>query len=122
NSTDVAKWFRVFYKGLENPLFFPFTESEVFEYPTTFRLDSFADDNNTRHLYSLMIRPGFLPVGIRTSNIIIKPGYETYQPVIAARQFGLGQAPPHFHIHYLVESRADLPDGLTSSRCYIKFD
>ena len=59
-----------------------------------------------------MIRPGFLPVGMSTSNRIIKPGYETYQPVIAAWQFGLGQVPPHFHIHHLVESRADLPDGL----------
>jgi len=57
-----------------------------------------------------------------TSNRIIKPGYETYQSVIAARQFGLGQVPPHFHIHHLVESRADLPDGLTSSRCYNMFD
>ncbi|KAK1695512.1 hypothetical protein QYE76_012209 [Lolium multiflorum] len=26
-----------------------------------------------------------------TSNRIIKPGYESYQPVVAARQFGLGQ-------------------------------
>ena len=69
-----------------------------------------------------MIRPGFLPVGISTSNRIIKPGYETYQPVVAARQFGLGQVPPHFHIHHLVESRADLPDGLTSSRCHNVFD
>ena len=69
-----------------------------------------------------MIQPGFLPVGMSTSNRIIKPGYETYQPVIAARQFGLGQVPPHFHIHHLVESRADLPDGLTSSRCYSMFD
>ena len=69
-----------------------------------------------------MIRPGFLPVGMSTSNRIIKPGYETYQPVITARQFGLGQVPPHFHIHHLVESRADLPDGLTSSRCYSMFD
>ena len=91
------------------PSFSPFTESEAFENPTAFRLDNFADDNNTRHLYSLMIRPGFLPVGISTSNRIIKPGYETCQPVIAARQFGLGQVPPHFHIHHLVESRADLP-------------
>ena len=57
-----------------------------------------------------------------TSNRIIKPGYKTYQPVIAARQFGLGQVPPHFHIHHLVESRADLPDDLTSSRCYSMFD
>jgi hypothetical protein len=69
-----------------------------------------------------MIRPGFLPVGMSTSNRIIKPGYESYRPVIAARQFGLGQVPPRFHIHHLVESRADLPDGLTSSRCYSMFD
>ena len=80
----------IFYKGLENPLYFPFTESEAFENPTAFRLDSFADDDSTRHLYSLMIRPGFLPVGISTSNRIIKPGYETYQLVVVARQFGLG--------------------------------
>ena len=122
NSTDAANWFRVFYKGLDNPLYFPFTESESFENPTAFRLDNFADDDSTRHLYSLMIRRGFLPVGISTSNRIIKPGYESYQPVIAARQFGLEQVPPHFHIHHLVESRADLPDGLTSSRCYNMFD
>ena len=55
NPTDAANWFRVFYKGLENPLHFPFTESEAFENPTAFRLDSFADDDHTRHLYSLMI-------------------------------------------------------------------
>ena len=122
NSADAANWFRIFYKGLDNLLYFPFTESESFEDPTVFRLDNFADDDSTRHLYSLMIRPGFLPVGISTSNRIIKPGYETYQPVIAARQFGLGQVPPHFHIHHLVESRAELPDGLTSSRCYSMFD
>ena len=73
-------------------------------------------------IYSLMIRPGFLPVGMSTSNRIIKPGYETYQPVIAARQFGLEQVPPHFHIYHLLESRADLPYGLTSSRCYNMFD
>ena len=64
----------------------------------------------------------YFPVGISTSNRIIKPGYESYQPAIAARQFGLGQVHPHFHIHHLVESRADLPAALTSSRCYNMFD
>ena len=101
-----ANWFRVFYKGLDNPLYFPFTESEAFENPTTFRLDSFADDDSTRHLYSLRIRPGFLPVGISTSNRIIKPGYETYQPVVAAWQFGLGQVPP------CRRDKIDIIDGL----------
>jgi hypothetical protein len=57
-----------------------------------------------------------------TSNRIIKPGYEFYQPVVAARQFGLGQVSPHFFLHHLTESRADLPDALISQRCYSFFD
>ncbi|KAK1605446.1 hypothetical protein QYE76_029119 [Lolium multiflorum] len=69
-----------------------------------------------------MIRPCFLPVGMSTSNRIIKPGYESYQPVVAARQFGLGQVSPHFFLHHLTESRAELPDVLTGQRCYSFFD
>ncbi|KAK1651693.1 hypothetical protein QYE76_069498 [Lolium multiflorum] len=69
-----------------------------------------------------MIRPCFLPVGMSTSNRIIKPGYESYQPVVVARQFGLGQVPPHFFLHHLTVSRAELPDILTGQRCYTFFD
>ncbi|KAK1617192.1 hypothetical protein QYE76_022709 [Lolium multiflorum] len=119
---EASKWFRVFFQGLDNPLFFPYTESEHFENPVLFRLDSFADDTSTRQLFSIMIRPCFLPVGMSNSNRIIKPGYESYQPAIVARQFGLGQVSPHFFLHFLTESRADLPDVLTGQRCYSFFD
>jgi hypothetical protein len=68
-----------------------------------------------------MIHPCFLPVGMSTSNRIIKPSFEFYQPVVVARQFGLGQVPPHFFLHHLTTSRADLPDNLTSQRCYSLF-
>jgi hypothetical protein len=84
NLKDTLGWFKVFYRGLDNPLFFPYTASDSFENPITFRLDSFADDDSTRHLYSIMIRPCFFPVSMSTSNRIIKPGYESYQPVVAA--------------------------------------
>jgi hypothetical protein len=119
---EAAEWFKIFFQGLDNPLFFPYTESENFENPVSFRLDSLADDANTRHLYSIMIRPCFLPVGMSTSNRIIKPGYEPYQPVVVARQLGLGQVPPHFFLHHLTASRAELPDILTGQRCYTFFD
>jgi hypothetical protein len=69
-----------------------------------------------------MIHPCFLPVGMSTSNRIIKPGYESYQPVVAARQLGLGQVPLHFFLHHLIESRVDLPDLVTSQKCYSMFD
>jgi hypothetical protein len=107
---------------LDNPLFFPYAASDSFENPITFRLDSFADDDSTQHLYSIMIRPCFLLVGMSTSNRIIKPGYESYQPVVAARQLGLRQVPPHFFLHHLIESRADLPDLVTIQICYSLFD
>ncbi|KAK1660948.1 hypothetical protein QYE76_049107 [Lolium multiflorum] len=118
---EAAAWFKIFFQGLSNPLFFPYTESN-FENPVSFRLDSFADDASTRHLFSIMIRPCFLPVGMSTSNRIIKPGYESYQPVVVARQLGLGQVPPHFFLHHLTASRAELPDILTGQRCYTFFD
>jgi hypothetical protein len=96
NPSQASNWFRIPYRGLNNPISLPYTDSEIFENPITFRLADFADDDSTRHLYSIMIRPCLLPVGMSTSNRIIKLGYESYQPVIAARQFGLGQVPPHF--------------------------
>jgi hypothetical protein len=93
NLKDASGWFRVFYRGLDNPLFFPYAASNSFNNPITFRLDSFANDDSTQHLYSIMICPCFLPVG-STSNRIIKPGYEYYEPVVAARQLGLGRSLP----------------------------
>jgi hypothetical protein len=38
-------------------------------------------------------------------------GYEFYQPVVAARQFSLGQVPPHFLLHRLTINRVNLPDA-----------
>jgi hypothetical protein len=84
NLKDALGWFTVFYRGLDNPLFFPYAAFDSFENPITFRLDSFADDDDTRHLYPIMICPCFLVVGMSTSNRIIKLGYEAYQPIIAA--------------------------------------
>jgi hypothetical protein len=69
-----------------------------------------------------MICPCFLLVGMSTSNRIIKLGYESYQSVIAAWQLGLGQVPPHFFLHHLTESRVDLPDLITSQKCYSLFN
>jgi hypothetical protein len=37
---------------------------------------------------------------------------------VAARQFGLGQVPSHFFLHHLTTSMTELPDYLTSQRCY----
>jgi hypothetical protein len=88
----------------------------------TFRLDNFANDDSTRDLYSIMICPCFLSVSMSTSNRIIKSGYESYQPIVAAQQFGLGQVPLDFFLHHLTESRADLPDLITSQKCYNMFD
>jgi hypothetical protein len=121
NPSNASNWFRIFYRSLNNPIFLPYTDSEIFENPITFRLADFADDDGTRHLYSIMIHPCLLPVGMSTSNGIIKLGYEFYQPVIAAQQFGLRQVPPHFFLHHLTTIRANLPNVITTQRCYNLF-
>jgi hypothetical protein len=41
---------------------------------------------------------------------------------VVGRQFGLGQVSPHLFLHHLTEIRADLPDVITSQRCYSFFD
>jgi hypothetical protein len=74
--------------------------------------------SSTRHLYSLTIHHGFVLVGMSTSNRIIKPGYESYQLVAVACQFGLVHVPPHFHLHQLKECRANLLDFITTHQCY----
>jgi hypothetical protein len=86
-----------------------------------FWLADLAYDANTRRLFSIMVRPCLLPVGMSTSNQIIKLGYEFYQPVVAAQQLGLGQVPPHFLLHLLTSNRVDLPDAVTTQRCYSLF-
>jgi hypothetical protein len=121
NPSDASQWFRIFYKSLDNPIFLPYTESEIFENPATFRLADFTDDVNTRRLYSVMIHPCLLPVGMSTSNWIIESGYEFYQPVVVAQQFRHGQVPPHFLLHHLTSNRIDLPDAVTTQRCYSLF-
>jgi hypothetical protein len=68
NPSYASQWFRIFYRGLNNPIFLPYTESEIFENPATFRLADIADDVDTLRLYSVMIRPCLLPVGMSTSN------------------------------------------------------
>jgi hypothetical protein len=119
---EAANWFKVFYQGLAEPNFFPYSEAGHFENPVRFKLDMFADDLETRQLFSLMIKPCFLPVGMSSANRTVKPGYEAYQPVLMARQFGLGQVPPYLFINHLTQVRADLPNGLAAVKCYSCFD
>jgi hypothetical protein len=83
---DASSWFKLFFQGLDNPLFFPNSDFIEFENPTFFRLDSFAYDSSTRHLYSLKIYPSFCLVDMSTSNRIIKAVYESYQPVAVAHE------------------------------------
>ena len=118
---ETAKWFKLFYHDQTQISFSVYSESVNFENPSIFRLDTFADDDDTRAQYALMIRPCLLPMSMSTSNRITKPGYEAYQPVVAARQLGLNQIPPSFIIHENFQSRANLTESLIASRAYNLF-
>jgi len=73
--------------------------SKQFENPSFFRLDIFSTDEETRAIFGIMATPCLLPVSMSTGNRINKPGYESYQPVLAARQLGLNQTSPRLIIH-----------------------
>ena len=95
--------------------------AEHFENPSFFRLDIFRLDEETRAIFGTMISPCLLPVSMSTSNRINKPGYEFYQPVLVARQFGLNQTSLRLIIHEKILSRADLVEPLVASKAYTIF-
>ena len=68
-----------------------------------------------------MATPCLLPVSMSTSNRINKLGYESYQPVLAARQLGLNQTSPRLIIHEKIQSRADIADSLVATKAYSIF-
>jgi hypothetical protein len=43
--SNASNWFRIFYRGLNNPIFLLYTDSEIFENPITFKLADFTDDD-----------------------------------------------------------------------------
>jgi len=115
---ETARWFKLFYLDQTQISFSVYSESVNFENPSSFRLDAFAEDDDTRAQFALMIRPCLLPVSMSTGNRITKPGFKAYQPVVAACQLGLNQIPPSFIIHENFQSRADLTKRLTAHRVY----
>ena len=118
DATQAAQWFKCFYSTSTIPTYQAFAQADSFENPYFFRLDSFATDDDTRDIFGIMITPCFLPVSMSTSNRINKPGYESYQPAFAARQFGLNQTSPHLIIHEKILSRGIMTDGFTASKAY----
>ena len=68
-----------------------------------------------------MAIPCLLPVSMSTGNRINKPGYESYQPVLAARQLGLNQTSSRLIIHEKIQSRGDISDSLVATKAYSIF-
>ena len=67
------------------PVFRAYEEAEDFMNPMYFQLADFESDADTRAMFAVMITLCLLPVSMSTSNQLIKPGYDSYQPVLAAR-------------------------------------
>jgi hypothetical protein len=59
NAKDASSWFRVFYQGLTNPIYLPYTNSKIFENPSAFRLDDFAKKKHST--FVLYHDPSLLP-------------------------------------------------------------
>lgn len=93
-----TNWFIIFYYGQENPFFVADATSYQSENPSLFRLDNFTNNNETRQSFSLAISPCLLTITMSSSKRVTKLGYESYQHVFVARQFGLNQVPSFFNL------------------------
>lgn len=89
-------WFNNFYDGFpkNSRIWFAYEHSQDFELPADFRFEEInhVRFEQSRMVLSTAISPCILPAGIHQGrNIQIL--YESYHPMSAARQLGLGQLP-----------------------------
>lgn len=94
---------------------FVYPPNSEFELPTDLTLNDLDDDMVSTELFMIGITPCLLPVGVfqgRSTSL----SYEFYNPMVAARQCGLGQLPINLHFHQLRKSRGMVSSALIMSK------
>jgi hypothetical protein len=117
SAEDMSTWFIRFYTGPPSVRMdmFIYTSDRDFELPDDLRLSLINDDMESWELFMIGLTPCLLPVGIfqgRSTTL----SYEFYNPMVAARQCGLGQVPISLYLHKLLESRGMVPSALVMSK------
>lgn len=113
----MSTWFIRFYTGPPSIKMdmFVYTSDRDFELPDDLQLNLVNDDMESRESFMIGITPCLLPIGIfqgRSTNL----SYEFYNPMVAAKQCGLGQFPINLYFHRLLESRGIVSSGLIMSK------
>lgn len=117
SAEDMSTWFIRFYTGPPSVRMdmFVYTSDRDFEFPDDLQLSLVNDDLESRELFMIGLTPCLLPVGLfqgRSTSL----SYEFYNPMVAARQCGLGQLTVSLYLHKLLESRGTVPSALVMSK------
>nr|BAX24987.1 aminotransferase-like [Oryza minuta] len=117
SAEEISTWFIRFYTGPPSVKMdmFVYPSDSDFELPADLNLGLINDDMVSREVFMIGVTPCLLPVGIfqgRSTSL----SYEFYNPMVAARQCGLGQLPVSLHFHWLLESRGTVSSALIMSK------
>lgn len=115
---SIGHFFRCFYKGFPDgvlswDIYFKVLE---FESPSSFRFEIGCTDDVSLGIFNCIIKTCLLPTEVRHGREKDPISYEFHNPVMAARQIGLGQVPPGLFYADKIKAREPTDGGLEFSR------
>ena len=123
---DVGHLFKKLYRGFDVAVltWLPYKEDDELIFPFKFRFESGCLDEIAASIFNSFIKPCVLPAEfchgrgkmVKGSSSPSNPlTYEFYNPSFVARQFGLGQLPPHLFFENILKPREDVSNVLEAS-------
>lgn len=117
SAEEMSSWFTHFYNGSPSAkmdMFVYLADSE-FELPADLNLGLLNEDIVSREIFMISVSPCLLPIGIfQSRNTSLS--YEFYNPMVAARQCGIGQLPINLYFHRLIEKRGTISFALLMNK------
>jgi len=130
-AVDIGHLFKKFYRGFDADIltWLPYDEDENNElvFPFKFQFKSGYSDETTTAIFNSLIKPCVLPAEfchgcgkMSTGSFLLGnlPTYEFYNPSFVARQFGLGQLPPHLFFKGILRPREGISEVMEASSVF----
>ena len=115
--TDIGHFFKLFFKGFGNVLWFPYRENENLTLPCKFSYEIGCSGQESTEIFNSFIKPCTLPAEFHHGRLV-QSTYEFYYPNMVARQLGCGQLPPKFLFSTIIKSREAITEGMEAKKVF----